>query len=131
MRSLLHSLRPVRYQSSVSCESHTLPGVSYTVRRISLGRRIELAQAIRELAQELEFRQSGASAAEQVQAAVLSARIDHVYLRWGLEDVSGLVIDGGPTTADTLFASGPEALLGEVVRRIKAECGLTDDERKN
>jgi len=45
--------------------------------------------------------------------------------------ISGLLIDGQPATSDALFASGPEELLREVVDRIKRECGLTDDERKN
>ena len=108
-----------------------MPGVSFTIRRISLGRRIELAQAIRDLAQELEFQQAGDSPKEQVQAAVLSARIDQVYLGWGLAGISGLLIDNHAATADALFASGPEELLREVVDRIKRECGLTDDERKN
>lgn len=131
MRSPLHSLKPVKYQSSIRCASSAVPGVSFVIRRISLGRRIELAQALRDLAQELEFQQAGESAREQVEAAVLSARIDRVYLRWALGGVSGLLIDGEPATADALFQSGPEGLLREIVDRIKRECGLTDDERKN
>jgi hypothetical protein len=131
MKLLLRSLKPIQYESEIRCVSRALAGVSYTIRRISLGRRIEIAEAIRDLAQELEFQQAGGTPGEKVQAAVLSARIDQVYLRWGLTKISGLVIDGQPATAETLFASGPEGLLHEIVARIKAEYGLTDDERKN
>lgn len=98
---------------------------------MSLGRRIQLAEAIRDLAQELECHQANDSPKEQVDSAVLSARIDQIYLHWGLLTVSGLTIDGQSATAETLFADGPEPLLREIVDRIKAECGLSDDQRKN
>ena len=131
MKSLFRSRRPTQYHSSVECGSSAVPGATFRIRRMSLGRRIELAEAIRDLAQELEFRQAGESPKEQVEAAVLSSRIDRIYLRWGLVKISGLAIDGQPATADTLFADGPETLFREIVCRIKSECGLTDDERKN
>ncbi len=108
-----------------------MPGVEFTIRKISLGRRIELAEAIRDLAEELEFRQAGDGSGDQVQAAVLSAKIDTIYLRWGLRSVSGLRIDGEEPTPQILFSSGPEPLLREIVGRIRGECGLTDEERKN
>jgi hypothetical protein len=131
MKSLLRSLNTTNYRSTVQCNAKAFPGVEFMIRKISLGRRIELAQAIRELSQELEFQQAGNSTTDQVEAATLSARIDQVYLRWGLLSISGLRIDGEPPSADSLFSSGPESLLREIVDRVKAECGLTDDERKN
>src|SRR5947209_7532087 len=108
MKSLWRSLKPLDYRSSVRCASKTFEGVRFTIRRISLGRRIDLAQAVRDLAQELECRRAGESANDQVEAAVLSSRIDEVYLRWGLVSVSGLLIDGEPAAAGAIFASGPE-----------------------
>ena len=131
MKLLLRSPKPVQYRSAIQCDSASFPGVSFTIRRVSLGRRIELAKDIRDLATELEFHQAGESAKDQVEAAVQSARIDQVYLRWGLLAISGLEIDGELPTVDTLFSGGPERLLREIVDRIKGECGLTDDERKN
>ncbi len=131
MKWLLRSVRPVRYRSSAVCESRTIPGVRYTIRRISLGRRIELAEAIRDLAQELECREAGSTAREQVEAAVLSAKIDQVYLRWGTLAITGLLIDGARATAESLYESGPEELRREIVERIKRECGLSDNDRKN
>lgn len=131
MRSWLRLPRRRGYRSRVRCASRTHEGVAFTIRRISLGRRIELAQAIRELAQELEFRQAGNTAKEQVEAAALSARIDLVYLEWGLAEVAGMSIDGEPATPQRLYADGPEDLTREIVNRIKSECGLTDEDRKN
>ncbi len=93
--------------------------------------RIELAQAIRELAQELEFHEAGNTAREQVEAATLSAKIDLVYMRWGVLSIGGLLIDGQEVTPELLYQSGPEELLREIVDRIKSECGLSDDDRKN
>ena len=131
MRSLLRSLKPRRYRSDTRCASRVIPGVSYRIHRMSLGRRMELAEAIRDLALEREFHQAGESPKEQVEAAALSAKIDRVYLNWGLVEVEGLVIDGQPPSAEALYSRGPEDLLREIVDRIKLECGLTDEERKN
>ncbi len=131
MKLLLRSLKPVSYRSSIRCESTTVPGAAFTLRRMSLARRIDLAYAIRQLAVELEYRQAGNEAQDQMEAAVLSASVDRTYLKWGLLDVSGLVIDGCRPTAHMLYAVGPENLLREIVNRIKSECGLSDDERKN
>jgi hypothetical protein len=131
MKLLLRLLRPVRYRSAIQCDSASYPGVSFAIRRVSLGGRIELAKDIRELSTELEFHQAGESAKDQVEAAILSARIDLVYLRWGLLAISGIEIDGELPAVDALYSRGPERLLREIVDRIKGECGLTDDERKN
>jgi hypothetical protein len=133
MKSLLRLLRPGRsgYRSTLRCASNVRPGVRFEIRRMSLARRIELAQGIRELAQRLEFHQAGETVHEQVEAAAISAGIERVYLEWGLVRVDGLRIDGERATAGTLYSAGPEELTREIVNRIKGECGLTDDERKN
>jgi hypothetical protein len=49
----------------------------------------------------------------------------------GLAEVSGLEVDGQQPTPETLAAAGPEDLCQEIVAAIKAECGLTEVERKN
>lgn len=132
MRSFWRSLNRSRgYRSTVRCASTARPGVRFEIRRMSLARRIELAQAIRELAQKLEFHQAGDSVNEQVEAAAIAAAIDRVYLDWGLVRVDGMRVDGHRATAETLYGAGPEDLTREIVNRIKSECGLTDDERKN
>ena len=42
-----------------------------------------------------------------------------------------LELDGVPATPESLAAVGPEELFREAIAAVKAECGLTDAERKN
>jgi hypothetical protein len=131
MRSLLRLAKPRRYQSVVEHESAVCPGVVFTIRRMSFGRRLELAERIRGLGSSLEFRAAGSELQDRVEASVIANRMDRVYLEWGLVDVRGLAIDGAPATPESLIAAGPEELTREALARIKAECGLSAEERKN
>jgi len=54
-----------------------------------------------------------------------------VYLAWGLVYVGGLSLAGEPATPESLVERGPEALVHEALAAIKAECGLSETERKN
>jgi hypothetical protein len=45
--------------------------------------------------------------------------------------VEGLEIDGAAATPETLVEQGPVELAMEILGRIKSECGMTEDERKN
>jgi hypothetical protein len=66
-----------------------------------------------------------------VDAALLAGEIDRVYWEFGLESIEGLDINGEAATAATQFEQGPEALTREILDRIKQNCQMTDDERKN
>ena len=121
----------MQYNSAVTLESDSCPGVKYTVRRISLARRMALVRQIRELAAKLEFTQAGKSLDDRIGSALLSAEIDELYLRWGAVRVEGLTIDGHEATPERLMADGPEDLCREIVAAIKLQCALGDDERKN
>ena len=66
-----------------------------------------------------------------MEASLLGAEIDRLYLRWGLEEVRGLELDGLPATIDALIEHGPEDLFLEALMSVKRECGLDEDERKN
>jgi hypothetical protein len=123
--------RPRRYKSVVERESAGFPGVTFTVRRMSFGRRLKLAESIRAIGAELEYREAGDELGDRVEATLIANRIDQIYLEWGLVEVRGLLIDGRPATRELLFGSGPEELTREVLAAIKAECGLTEQERKN
>jgi hypothetical protein len=79
----------------------------------------------------MEYLEAGSDAREKLEATVLAAEIDRAYLEWGLAGVEGLEIDGVAATPGTLIDSGPVELAREILGRIKAECGLTEDERKN
>jgi hypothetical protein len=108
-----------------------MPGVHFTLRRMSLGRRIELACGVRDLLARLEFHEAGKSLDDQVSAAILSAEVDAVYLRWGIVSLEGLTIDAQPASCEDLIAAAPENLTREIVTRIKNECGLSEPEIKN
>lgn len=125
-----HSDRAL-HESSLWFDAAACGGARYRIARISLGRRIELARRIREIGRKLEYLEAGNGAWEKIEAAVLQTEIDRVYLEWGLEAVEGLDIDGEPATPQTLIERGPLKLAIEILGKIRAECGLTEDERKN
>jgi hypothetical protein len=121
----------MNYESCIRVESKVRPGVSFVVAKMSFGRRMELIRQVRELSLKYEFLSAGNSGDEKLQAALLSAEIDRLYVRWGLQEVAGLDVDGIAATPELLASAGPEELFREAVAAIKAECGLTEDERKN
>jgi len=98
---------------------------------MSLGRRIGLARRIREAGRRLEFPQAGGDVREKLDAAVLQGEVDRAYIEWGLEAVEGLEIDGEAATPEALIEKGPMRLAAEILGRIRAECGLSESERKN
>ena len=120
-----------KYASSIWFDSETLPGVRVGILRISFGRRIELARRIREIGRKAEFLEASADTRGKLEATVLAAEIDRVYLEWGLIGVEGMEIDGAPANALSVIEAGPIPLTAEILNRIKRECGLTEDERKN
>ena len=119
------------YESSVWIDAETVAGVKFRVARISIARRIELARRIREIGRNVEFLEAGQDPREKLEAAVLAAEIDRVYLEWGLEEIEGLSIDGEAATPAALIEKGPLELAKEILARIKRECGLSEDQRKN
>lgn len=121
----------MEYESTRTVESQRCPGVTFTIRRMSFGRRLELLKCVRSAARELEFRSAGDSTEDRAEAAMHSARMERLYIEWGLQSVSGLRIDGEDANAASLIEAGPEELCREVAAEIRRECGLSDEERKN
>ena len=121
----------VHYDSAVWFDSETLPGVRFAVARMSFGRRLELVRRLREIGRKAEFLEAGSDVREKMDGAVLSGEIDRTYLEWGLAEIAGAVIDGDTATVEGLIAKGPVALAMEILAKVKAECRLSDDERKN
>ena len=119
------------YESVVEVESKIATGVRFTVARMSFGRRVELMREVRELARRAEFREAGSQPGDKMDAGLLQAEIDRLYLAWGLRAVSGLVLDGGHASPELLAEAGPEELFREALAAVRAETGLTDEERKN
>jgi hypothetical protein len=128
---LVEDPRETRYASVMWIDSQSQPRVRYSIRRISFGGRIELARRIRDVGRKAEYLEAGSDVRDKLEATVLGAEIDRVYLDWGLVGVEGIAIDGEAATAQSLIDAGPVELAAEILGRIKAECGLTDDERKN
>ena len=119
------------YEASKRVESAAMPGVHFIVQKMSFGRRIELTKQIRELAERLEFLSAGESPKEKLDASLLTAEIERTYVLWGLTEVGGLELDGTPATPESLISRGPEKLFREALEAIKAECGLSEEDRKN
>ena len=119
------------YESFTTVESRACPGVRFRVRRLSLARRMELIRLIRETGEKLAFHIAGDSVTDAANAAGIQARMDALYIRWGLDEISGLTIDGEPVSLDNLLDRGPDKLAREVVDAIKGELFLDEDERKN
>jgi hypothetical protein len=118
------------YESILERESLTSPGVTFVLAKMSFGRRVELTRRLREIAQRVEFLEAG-DVREKIDAALLTSEIDRLYVLWGVKEIRGLELDGEPGTPESLAAIGPEDLFREALAAVKAECGLTETERKN
>jgi len=120
-----------RWESRKVVASRAQPGVDFVIARMTFGRRIELMRQVRDLAAKIEYFEAGRDAKNDMEASLLGAEIDRLYLSWGLEEIRGLEIDGIAATPQLLTERGPEELFNEALAAIKAECGLTENERKN
>jgi hypothetical protein len=121
----------MNYESSAVVESQVVHGVTFTIAKMSFGRRVELMRRVRELARRLEFLEAGQEPGDKMDAALLQTEIDRLYLAWGLRAVSGLLLDGAGATPELLAEAGPEDLFREALAAVRAETGLTEAERKN
>jgi hypothetical protein len=119
------------YQSSQTVESQSCPGVRFTIARMSFARRLQLTRAAREIGARIEYDRAGDSTVERLAAAVAACEVERLYLRWGLQSIEGLTIDGQSASVDGLLEAGPEDLVREILDAIKRECGLSAEERKN
>ena len=119
------------YRSVLTISSKEMPGVTFTVNRLSFGRRMDLSRRAREITRKAEFLEAGTQVEEKIEASLLAQEIDAMYLNWGLVSVSGLTIDGEGATAERLLEKGPDELTREIVIAIKQQCGLSEAERKN
>ena len=84
----------MNYESVSVVESRLATGVSYTVSRMSFGRRTELMRRIRELAGRMEFLEAGQEPGDKMDAALLQSEVNRLYVAWGLRAVAGLQVDG-------------------------------------
>ena len=111
--------------------SASQPGVEFVIARMTFGRRIELMRRVRDLAARLEYFEAGQDAKNGMEASLLGAEIDRIYVLWGVEEIRGLELDQVPATVESLIDHGPEELFLEALAAVRGECGLSETERKN
>ena len=121
----------MNYTSTATIESESCPGVTFTVRRMTLGRRMEMMRQVRDRARKLEFHKAGDSLEDAMNGSLLVSEIEELYLDWGLIGIDGLEIDGLPASKERLIPDGPESLCKEIISAVKAEVFLSETERKN
>jgi hypothetical protein len=122
---------PESWPSSETVPSAICPGVEFVIARMTFGRRIELMRRVRDLATRLEYFEAGQNAKNGMEASLLGAEIDRLYVLWGVEEVRGLELDHAPATVESLIERGPEDLFLEALLAVRAACGLNETERKN
>jgi hypothetical protein len=121
----------MNYQSELTAPSEQQPGVTYRLARISLGKRIQILQRMRDLARKAGFLAAGEEVRDQIDAALVEKEIDVLYLRSGLLEVGGLTINGQEPSVEQFIQEGPESLTTEALRLVKQQFGLDAEERKN
>ena len=119
------------YTSEAVVESHAIAGVQFRIAKMSFGRRVELMRRVRELARRAEFLAAGDATNQKMDAALLEAEIERLYVAWGVRAVSGLTVDGMPAGPELLTEAGPEELFREALAAVRKETGLNEEERKN
>jgi hypothetical protein len=119
------------WQSRKMVASASQPGVEFVIARMTFGRRIELMRRVRDLAARLEYFEAGQDAKNGMEASLLGAEIDRIYVLWGVEEIRGLELDHEPATVESLIDRGPEELFLEALTAVRVECGLSETERKN
>lgn len=122
---------PTQWSSSTVVPSQAWPGVEIVVSKMTFGRRLDLMRRIRDLAARAEFLEAGEAGKDRMDASLLGAEIDRLYVEWGVEELRGITFDGKPGNAAGLIEAGPEDLFREALAAVKADSGLSDPERKN
>jgi hypothetical protein len=118
------------FESETVVHSATHPGVKFRIVRVSFARRLDLMRRVRELARRAEFLSAGQDPANRMDAALLQAEIELLYVAWGVKAVDGLTVNGIAASPE-LLAEGPEEVFREALAAVRKELGLSEEERKN
>ena len=119
------------YASEAVVESRVVPGVTFTIAKMSFGRRVELMRRVRELARQTEFLAASKDSGDKMDGALLHAEIERLYVEWGVKAISGLMVDAREAGPELLAEAGPEELFREALAAVRRETGLSEEERKN
>jgi hypothetical protein len=128
LSSLWH--RGTSYTSLLWLESKAVPGVRFSIRKISLGQRIELSSRVRELTLRNEFLRAG-EPSDEIEASMADMLVEKLYVEWAAHELEGLTIDGKAATVALVIERGPAGLVSEIASAIRAELELSEFERKN
>lgn len=140
----------MNFDSTVTRESMSLPGVSFTVRRLNQIERarrdfsiadetLKIAELITRHAQLNPGEEKRLSPDEAAEVGRINQELDFLVnmhlkpsaIRAGLVSIDGLQIDGEEATTEILIARGPRELVEEVWQACQESAGLGDEERKN
>ena len=129
------------YVSTQTIQSSFSEDISFVLNKMSEGRRIslrlKLAGMTNRLRELMEQANQAVGTENVAQASMLFDQVKEVvddqitpeWVRWGLVSIHGLRIDGEAATVESMIAKGPRSLYNEIVLAIKAEAGITEEER--
>jgi hypothetical protein len=130
MKFLLPWHKKTSYRSLLWLESKCVPGVKFSLRKVSLSQRLELSARIRKLTLQNEFLRAG-ELTDQMEAATADLLVQKLYVEWAVVEIDGLRIDGKTASVELLIQRGPETLVSEMTAAIRNSLELSDAERKN
>jgi hypothetical protein len=145
----------VNYEPTVSHESTTCPGVTFTVRRFSVGMRVALRKRLDPI-----FAQSRAIARERgdwveevaerlgvepdkltvdklpredqaLFEEFVATEVDLAHFDAGFVAIAGLTIGGETPDSTRLRDEGPPDLVAEILGKIREGFGLTTEQKEN
>ncbi len=118
------------YESLLWLESACMPGVRFSIRKMSLSQRIDLSAKLRDLTLKNDFLRAG-ELADQLDAVTAELMVKRLYLEWAVSNLEGIKIDGKPGSVALLIECGPDVLTDEIASAISAQLELSEAERKN
>jgi hypothetical protein len=134
----------LNFETKVRIESDKLPGVAFTVRRLSKIQRDKITLAalqdqlrVSDLWEQLQKKledKDAASEAVRLDAeigVITSANLKPMYIRAGLVSIEGVQYGGKPATTDLLIENGPDELVDEIWLAINAHAKLTMEQQGN
>jgi hypothetical protein len=131
----------MQFSSRITTESTACPGVTFTLNKMTEGRRIKLRLTMAEktaklreimvevnrLREDPEPNQARVAELLDTVTETLEDEITPAWVKWGLHSITGLTIDGQEATPDLLIADGPRDLYKEIAAAIKSEAGLSEE----
>ena len=107
------------WDSRLIVASEAMPGVEFAIARMTFGRRLELMKRVRDLAVRIEYFEAGRDEKNRMEASLVGAEMDKLYLAWGLEEVRGLSLDGEAATPARWWNGGRKRWYMKRWRRSK------------